>query len=426
MNVLLIGSGGREHALALALSKSPSLKKLYCTPGNPGILSIAKKADVSTSIYRELKEFCINKNIDLLVVGPEQPLADGIADFFLGSNTAVFGPSKQAAQLESSKDFAKKIMYKYGVPTAGYKTFTAAQTPQAIDFVNFHPLPVVLKADGLAAGKGVVVAEDLKDALEAIEKIFGGNYGNHAGKKVVIEEFMRGEEASVFAICDGTDYITLSTAQDHKRIGEGDTGRNTGGMGAYSPAPVVNDIVLEKTKKEIIEPILAGMKQEGNPFVGCLYCGIMIENNQPKVVEFNVRFGDPETQVILPLFEGDFAKLLLSAANRKIDKTAYSGNKNGAAACVILASEGYPRFCKKGYEITGIAEAEDENTTVYHSGTKEKDLKLISAGGRVVGITNVAEDLKSATANVYEAVEKVKFENKYFRSDIAYKALKKK
>jgi phosphoribosylamine--glycine ligase len=424
MNILLLGSGGREHALAIALAKSPLMKKLYCTPGNPGIFNVAEKADVSASDNNAVKAFCAEKNIDLLVVGPEQPLADGIADIFEGTNTAVFGPSKMAAQLESSKDFAKRIMSKYNVPTAAFKTFTADEATAAHEYINAHTLPIVLKADGLAGGKGVVIAMTHKEANDSLDEIFSGVFGDLAGSRVVIEEFMAGEEASIFAVCDGKDYITLSPAQDHKRIGEGDTGKNTGGMGAYSPAPVVNDEILAKTHKEIIEPMLAGMQKEGAPFIGCLYCGIMISNGQAKVVEFNVRFGDPETQVVLPLFKGDLAKLFLSAAQGNIDKTAYEGNIDKSATCVILASAGYPDSCEKGFEITGIAESENENLIVYQAGTKSENGKILSAGGRVLGVTAIENDLQTAVASAYKAVDTINFANKYFRKDIAHRALK--
>ncbi len=421
MKVLLIGSGGREHSLAIALAKSPSLTKLYCTPGNPGIFEVAKKAEISAANFDAVEDFCKNHKIDMIVVGHEQPLADGIADVFEGTDVAVFGPSKAAACLESSKDFAKRIMFKNNVPTAAYKTFTAPEAEKAHEYIEGHTLPIVLKADGLAGGKGVVIPDTYEEAHEAIDDIFGGAFSS-AGNRVVIEEFMHGEEASIFAVCDGSDYVTLASSQDHKRIGEGDTGKNTGGMGAYSPAPVVTPTVLEKAKKEIIEPMLDGMKKEGTPFVGCLYCGLMIKNEQPRVVEFNVRFGDPETQVVLPIFNGDLAKLFYSAAKGKIDKSAYVEKNDKYAACVVLASDGYPDACEKGFEITGLKDVE-ENIIVYHAGTKEEDGKIITAGGRVLGVTAISSDLKTAVADAYKAVDKVNFDNKYFRKDIAHRAL---
>lgn len=425
MNILLIGSGGREHAITKALAESPSCDTIYCTPGNPGIFEYAEKAEVSSSDFDSIKSFCKEKNIDLLAVGPEQPLADGIADAFAGSNTAVFGPSKYAAQIESSKDFAKKIMVNNNVPTSSYKTFLATEQEKAKQYIQTSPLPIVLKADGLAGGKGVVIAEEYEDAFEAIEDIFSGKFGTAAGNRVVIEDFMRGEEASVFAVCDGKDYVTLAPAQDHKRVGDGDTGKNTGGMGAYAPAPIVTEEVLNKTKSQIIEPVLKAMADEGHPFIGCLYCGLMIEDGNPKVVEFNCRFGDPETQAVLPLFRGDLAELFLSAAKGKINKSAFEGNSEKAAVCIILTAEGYPESYEKGKEITGLKDSSEDGITVYHAGTKEQNGKIISNGGRVLGITAVDDSIEKAVEKAYRVTGKIDFENKYFRTDIAHRALTK-
>ncbi len=423
MNILVLGGGGREHAIVLALSKSASTEKLYCSPGNPGIFEIAENPQINSGDFEVVKQFCRTSLIDLLIVGPEQPLAEGIVDFFIGEKTAVFGPSKSAALLESSKDFAKQIMMENNVPTAAYKTFNADEHSEAAEYLRNHTLPVVLKADGLAAGKGVIIASTTKEALEALDEMFHGAFGN-AGAKVVIEEFMYGDEASIFAICDGTDYITLASAQDHKRIGDGDQGKNTGGMGAYAPAPIVTEEILKEVNTKVIEPILKGMAKRGTPYCGCLYCGLMICDNSVKVVEFNVRFGDPETQAVLPLFKGDFAKLLHSAAISKIDKSAFSGNCDLHSVCIILASGGYPDLFKKGYPIMGLDSNSDQDVIIYHAGTKEENGKIVTSGGRVLGVNAIGNTLKDAIHSAYSALEKIDFQNKYFRTDIGYKGLK--
>lgn len=423
MNILLIGSGGREHAIAYALKNSKSCDKIYATPSNPGINQIAEQSNINISNFKEIANYCKINNIELVVIGPEKPLAEGITDYLVANNINVFGPLKYAAQLESSKDFAKNLMKKYNIPTASYKTFSYKEFDDAHRYIDLHTLPIVIKADGLAAGKGVIIADTHKEAHKTIDNIFDGKFGE-AGKKIVIEEFLRGEEASVFAICDGQDYVTLAPAQDHKRIGEGDTGLNTGGMGSYAPAPIVNETVLNKVKSEIIEPVLKAMNDENSPFIGCLYCGLMIENNQPKVVEFNVRFGDPEIQSVLSLFDGDFAKLLFSASIGKIDKSSIKETEKGYAACVVLASEGYPESYNKEYVIKGLNSDFDDEVNIFHAGTKEDNDNLITSGGRVLGITAKADSFDCAFDKVYNSIAKIKFENKYFRKDIGYRVRK--
>lgn len=423
MNILVLGSGGREHALVLALSKSNSTEMLYCSPGNPGIFEIAENANINPNDFEMVKQFCRNSAIDLLIVGAEQPLAEGIVDSFAGEKTQVFGPTKAAAYLESSKDFAKQLMMEYNVPTAAYRSFTANESQIAEDYISTHRLPVVLKADGLAAGKGVIIATTTEEAVEALSMMFHGTFGV-AGAKVVVEEFMQGDEASIFAICDGKDYVTLAPAQDHKRALDGDKGKNTGGMGAYAPAPLVTEEILQKVNTKIIEPVLHGMAQRGTPFIGCLYCGLMIKDGEPKVVEFNARFGDPETQVVLPLFEGDLAKLLYSSAAGKIDKMAFSGNSNMHAVCVILASGDYPDSFEKGFPISGLHDSNDENLIIYHAGTKVENGNIVTSGGRVLGVTAISSNLKDSITNAYLAIDKIDFKNKYFRKDIGHKGLK--
>ncbi len=311
MNVLLIGSGGREHALAWKLAQSPQLEKLWCTPGNAGISDVAECVDLDIASHQAVIDFCNANEITLVVVGPEQPLVDGIVDILAGVGIPAFGPSAKAARLEGSKGFTKDLCAEYNIPTAAYQRFDNAQ--EAVTFVKSHPMPVVIKADGLAAGKGVIIAENSSDAQNAVVGCFNGEFGA-AGAEVVIEEFLTGEEASIFFLCDGETALPFGTAQDHKRVGEGDTGPNTGGMGAYTPAPVMSDVLIERTIDEIIEPTLRGMREKGAPFKGVLYAGLMIDDEGPKLIEYNVRFGDPECQVLMMRLEGDLLPLLLASA----------------------------------------------------------------------------------------------------------------
>jgi phosphoribosylamine--glycine ligase len=431
MNILIIGSGGREHALAVKCAESPNTR-IYAAPGNPGILTIAHTAHlnekhINTNHHAEVIEFCETASIDLVIVGPEAPLAAGLADDLRARNIAVFGPSRLAAQLESSKTFAKDFMQRHDIPTAKYRSFSIQEHAVAREYVASHPLPVVVKADGLAAGKGVTVAATHREALAALDSIFDGKFGK-AGHNVVVEEFMHGEEASVFAISDGERFITLASAQDHKRIGDGDTGENTGGMGAYAPAPVVTRVILERTHDRIIGPVLGGMSQEGMPFVGCLYAGLMIdEAGNPRVVEFNARFGDPETQVITSVFDGDLAQLLLSAARGKLDdnvlKSSVRSIANGVACCIVLAAGGYPADFMKGDVITGITEAEQTGASVFHAGTVLHNGHLQTNGGRVLGVTARGKTLQEAIERSYDAASKIHFRGKTYRTDIGKKGL---
>lgn len=423
MKVLLIGSGGREHALAWALSRSKSCDKIFSLPGNPGIWKISNKINIPLNNGNEITDFCLKNDIDLVIIGPEQPLADGLSDVLRDKGITVFGPSKAAARLESSKGFAKDFMIKYNIPTAKYRKFNKNDASNLLDYLKNHPYPVVIKADGLAAGKGVVIAKTFDLAKKTIDEMFSGKF-KEAGYEVVIEEFLEGEEASVLAICDGKDYITLAPAQDHKRIYDNDEGPNTGGMGSYSPAPIVNDIVLERVKNQIISPAIYGMIKEGTPFVGCLYAGLMIKDNQPKVVEFNVRFGDPETQSVLTVFDGDFCNLIYSAASGNIDKSSIYNVARNHSCCVVAASKGYPDSFEKGLEILGIEDAENDGALVFNAGTDLKDGKLITAGGRVLGVTATADTLKEAINKAYAAIAKIHFGNIYYRKDIGYRALK--
>jgi phosphoribosylamine--glycine ligase len=423
-NVLVIGSGGREHALALKISQSHSVGNLFCLPGNPGTSKICKNVNINQSDFQKILEFCQNQKIDLVVIGPEQPLVEGLADFLREEKVIVFGPSKAAAQIESSKAFAKSIMKQANVPTAEYKEFTREKIIEANSFLKNSNYPIVIKADGLAAGKGVIICENFEQAKETIEKIFVENVFGDSGEKIVIEEFLIGEETSVFAITDGKDFITLPPAQDHKRIGDNDTGKNTGGMGAYAPTPLVDEYLFSEIEKKIIYPVINQLNQNGIPFVGCLYAGLIITKDGPKVIEFNCRFGDPETQVVLPLLEGDFLELLYSSAIGNLNKNAVKYN-GGASVCVVAASEGYPDSYKKGLEIFGL-ENSDNQIIIYHAGTIEKDGKIFTNGGRVLGVTSVIRenDVLKAREKAYEAISKVCFDGIYYRSDIANRVIK--
>lgn len=422
MNILLLGNGGREHALAKVLCNSASTDVLYCAPGNPGIAALAQQAQCDPTSHESVVQFCVQHHIDVVVIGPEAPLADGLANTLQDAGIPVFGPTREAAQLESSKGFAKEFMQRHAIPTARFRRFTAQDAIAALEYVNEHSLPVVLKADGLAAGKGVVIATKREDALSALDEMFGGRFGN-AGNSVVVEEFMQGEEASIFAVCDGTDFVTLAPSQDHKRAYDGDEGENTGGMGAYAPAALVTDEVLEKVRQHIIQPVLDGMKAEGMPFVGCLYVGLMIDNGEPKVVEFNARFGDPETQAVLTVFRGDLAALLHSAAVGKLEHAHVSTIAEGFACNVVLASQGYPGAYEKGHAITGIGDAEARGATVFHAGTAHHNGELVTSGGRVLGVCAAGATLHEAIDNAYTAVEHIQFQGKMHRTDIGKKGL---
>lgn len=424
MNVLVIGAGGREHAIALALRKSEKLKRLFCSPGNPGTKTIAENIALNISDHNNVIEFCKSNEINLVVVGPEQPLVDGLADSLRENSILVFGPSSNAARIESSKSFAKRIMNIAQVATAAYKEFYVNQFEETLDYLKGIKYPIVLKADGLAAGKGVIICGDFSEAKKAVKDFFVNKIFGSSGDKIIIEEFLTGEEASVFAITDGEDFVCLSAAQDHKRIGDNDTGKNTGGMGAYAPTPLITEKLQQKIEKEIIAPTLNELKRSGNKFIGCLYAGLIITESGPKVIEFNCRFGDPEAQVVLPLIEGDFLELLYSAANGKIEKNSvkYSG---GCSVCIVAASGGYPDKYEKGLLINGL-DLTNENIIIYHAGTIEKDGNILTNGGRVLGVTSVinSNDLLTAKKIAYQAIEKISFDGMYYRKDISDKALK--
>lgn len=425
MNVLLIGSGGREHALALALSKSKTLNKLFCAPGNTGTKNLAE--NIQLNIYsNDLIDFCRINDISLVIIGPEQPLVDGISDRLRANGIKVFGPNQNAAEIEGNKAFAKKLMRNYSIPTAQFQVFTKRSHQIALNYLKSIGYPTVIKASGLAAGKGVVICNDYKSAEKTLKEYFEDEIFGDSGKTVVIEEFLEGEEASIFAITDGERYIILPASQDHKRALDGDKGKNTGGMGAYAPANIIDSKLLEEIKTKIIKPTLIALSEENRKYIGCLYAGIILTKNGPKVIEFNCRFGDPETQVVLPLIDGDILKLFYSAASEKLDINSVKYN-GGTSVCVVAVSEGYPDNYKKGFEIKGINRFSDsKNIIVYHAGTKEENDKIVTNGGRVLGITSVInlDNLKLAKKEAYKALSKIKFNGITFRKDIADKGIK--
>ena len=425
MRILLIGGGGREHALAWKLVQSPNVEKLYAAPGNPGMALLQKCECINLNVddLEGVADYAEEKSIDLTVVGPEAPLVAGLADVFKRRGLPVFGPSKAAAQLEGSKAFSKELMAKYNIPTAFFKICEDIEAAKA--YVEEKGAPIVVKADGLAAGKGVVVAMTKQEALDAIDDMMGDHKFGAAGARVVLEEYMEGEEASLLAFTDGKTVVPMIAAQDHKRVFDGDEGPNTGGMGTYAPAPVMTDILRLKATELVLKPVVAAMAKEGTPYQGCLYAGLMIKGDSVKVVEFNCRFGDPETQVVLPLLDGDLAEIMLACATGTLDQVEVAWHDK-AAVCVVMASGGYPESYEKGKEITGLAAAEeDKDVVVFHAGTKEADGKIVTSGGRVLGVTAVDASIKAARDRAYAAVEKIAFEKNFYRKDIAWRALKR-
>ena len=419
MNILVIGSGGREHALYWKLSESPQTEQIYAIPGNPGMgASAAIALDDHAAILRFVKEH----EIGLVVVGPEVPLMNGLVDELEAAGIRAFGPRAKAAEIEGSKSFAKDLMKKYGIPTARYEVFTAAEPARA--YIRQEGAPIVVKADGLAAGKGVIVAMTEQEALDAVDAIMEDHSFGDAGARVVIEEFMEGEEASLLAFTDGTTIRPMISAQDHKRAYDGDRGPNTGGMGTYAPAPVMTPEMTERAVEEILKPTIAAMAMEGRTYRGCLYLGLMVTADGPKVVEFNARFGDPETQVVLPLLDSDLVAIMCACADGTLADVPIRW-KDGAAVCVVLASGGYPGHYDKGQEIHGLADAEAIGALVFHAGTAMKDGKLVTNGGRVLGVVGRGADISSAVDAAYAAAAKISFKDAYYRKDIAHRALER-
>ena len=419
MNILVIGSGGREHALYWKLSESPQTEQIYAIPGNPGMgASAAIALDDHAAILRFAKEH----EIGLVVVGPEVPLMNGLVDELEAAGIRAFGPRANAAEIEGSKSFAKDLMKKYGIPTARYEVFTAAEPARA--YIRQEGAPIVVKADGLAAGKGVIVAMTEQEALDAVDAIMEDHSFGDAGARIVIEEFMEGEEASLLAFTDGTTIRPMISAQDHKRAYDGDRGPNTGGMGTYAPAPVMTPEMTERAVEEILKPTIAAMAKEGRIYRGCLYLGLMVTADGPKVVEFNARFGDPETQVVLPLLDSDLVAIMCACADGTLADVPIRW-KDGAAVCVVLASGGYPGHYEKGQEIHGLADAEAMGALVFHAGTAMKDGKLVTNGGRVLGVVGRGADISSAVDAAYAAATKISFKDAYYRKDIAHRALER-
>ena len=423
-NVLLIGSGGREHAIAWKLKSSSNLGKMFIAPGNPGTDELGLNVDLDTANFAEVAAFCQEQNIDLVVVGPEVPLVNGITDYLEKENIKVFGPHRRAAKLEGSKEFAKEFMLKYQIPTADYAVFSSQDFDDALTFVQSKDsYPIVLKADGLAAGKGVFICSSEEEVIERLNALKSKDALGGAAEKLVIEEFMEGEEASVFIISDGHSSHILHNAQDHKRVGEGDTGLNTGGMGAYSPAPLMTEELLERVKTEIVEPTITGMQLEESAYHGILYVGLMITDQGPKVVEYNCRFGDPECQVILPGLENDLLELLVATTEQRLDETKISLDNN-YRCCVVLVSSGYPGSYEKGKSIHGLSSV-DEDALVFQAGTSLNDDSLVTSGGRVLNVVGRGKTLKDAIQHAYKNVENIHFDGCYYRRDIGAKGLQR-
>ncbi len=423
MKLMVIGGGGREHAIVWKVAQSPLVDEIISAPGNPGTAKFGKNVPVSADDLPGLTKGALDEHVDLVIVGPELPLVLGITDELEKEGILVAGPGKEAALLEGSKSFTKRILDKYSIPTAGFKVFS--DYDEARKYLVARPLPVVIKADGLAAGKGVGICDSYEDALSFLKQVMIEKAFGDAGKEVVIEDCLVGEEASYIVFTDGKSYIPMPSSQDHKRIGDGDTGPNTGGMGAYSPAPVVTEEVERKIQKRIFTPLLEGMRKEGKPFKGILYGGLMIINGDPYVLEFNVRFGDPEAQPLFVRINSDIVPILIDCAKGKLGDHPMEIDEK-SSVCVVMASGGYPGKYEKGFEISGMGEADEvEGVVVFHAGTKMDRGKLVNAGGRILGVTALGMGIRSAIGKAYEAVEKISWEGACYRKDIGFRALQR-
>ena len=417
MKVLIVGGGGREHAIAWKTAQSPKVEKIYCAPGNAGIAEVAECVDIGVMEFDRLVEFAKEQEIDLSIIGPDDPLAAGAVDAFEAAGLRVFGPRKNAAILEGSKAFSKDLMKKYNIPTAAYENFDSAEA--ALEYLETAPMPIVLKADGLALGKGVLICNTLEDAKEGVKTLMLDKQFGSAGNRIVVEEFMTGREVSVLSFVDGNTIKIMTSAQDHKRAKDGDQGLNTGGLGTFSPSPFYTEEVDTFCKKHIYQATVDAMKAEGREFKGIIFFGLMLTENGPKVLEYNARFGDPETQVVLPRMKNDIVDVFEACIDGKLDQVELEFEDN-AAVCVVLASDGYPEHYEKGFKISGLdAFAGKDGYYVFHAGSKfDEDGDVVTSGGRVLGVTATGDDLKQARANAYEAVEWVEFGNKYMRRDI--------
>jgi phosphoribosylamine---glycine ligase len=422
MNVLLIGSGGREHALAWKLAQSPMLDRLFAAPGNPGIADEAELVTLDPSDHASVIRFCRDSDVELVVVGPEAPLVDGLGDALRASGILAFGPNRIPAQLEGSKGFTKDLCAREGIPTAGY--VRAGDRTKALAALERFGLPVVIKADGLAAGKGVIIAEDRREAEKAIESMFAGSFGS-AGAEVVIEEFLTGEEASFFALTDGRTIVPFGSAQDHKRVGDGDTGPNTGGMGAYSPASILTEVMEAQVMSEIVEPTIRAMATAGTPYSGILFAGLMLTSNGPKLIEYNVRFGDPECQVLMMRLQGDLLELMIAAAGGTLADIPAPRFSNDTALTVVMAAKGYPETAAKGGRIDSIGAAEAAGARIFHAGTAQEDGALVASGGRVLAVTATGATVAAARAIAYAAVDAIDFPSGFFRTDIGWREIER-
>ena len=420
MKVLVVGSGGREHALVWKLRNSPKVKKVYCAPGNGGIGLLAQTINIKAEDIGGLAAFARKNHIDLTVVGPEKALTLGIVDEFQKRKLKIFGPNRTAAEIEGSKAYAKEFMRKYHIPTAPFQIFTDAH--EAISFTRSAAMPIVIKVDGLAAGKGAIIAKSHEEAADAIERILLKKEFGAAGEKVIVETFLTGQELSVMAITDGKSAKVMLPSQDHKQIGEGDTGPNTGGMGAYCPVKFVDETTNDFIREHIIEPTISGLKKDGRPYKGVLYAGLMLTEAGPKVLEYNCRFGDPETQAVLPLMKSHLAPILSAAINGELDSLDNIEWYPGAAACVIMASRGYPGKPETGKKISGLRNYSDKKCQLFHSGTRKEGRNWLSAGGRVIGVTGMDVDLNAALARAYDVIGNINFDGMVYRSDIGFKA----
>ena len=423
MNILVIGSGGREHTLAWKLAQSPKADKIYALPGNPGMADVAMCVEgIAITDNASIVDFAKKHAIGLVVVGPEVPLTNGLVDAVTAAGIKAFGPTQAAAQIEGSKSFSKDLMKKYGIPTAKYEVFTEAEA--AREYIRKEGAPIVIKADGLAAGKGVIVAMTEDEALQAVADIMEDKEFGNAGSRVVIEEFMEGEEASLLCFTDGKTICPMISSQDHKRAYDGDKGPNTGGMGTYAPAPVMTDKMVQETYDKILLPTIQAMEKEGKPYKGCLYAGLMITADGPKVVEFNARFGDPETQVVLPLLNSDLVDIMVACADGTLAEQQVEWAKE-AAVCVVMAAGGYPKAYNKGDAITGLDDAKAAGCQVFHAGTAHKNGQIVTDGGRVLGVVAKAADVRAAVDKAYAGVEKIAFKGAFYRKDIAHRALER-
>ena len=421
MRVLVVGGGGREHALVWKIAQSPKVSKIYCAPGNAGISEQTTLVPIKANDLNGLLEFALKEKIDLTVVGPEDPLARGVVDLFESKGLSIFGSSKKAAEIEGSKAFAKEMMRKYHIPTGSYEIF--GDPKEAKNYIRKVGAPVVVKADGLAAGKGVIVCNSVEEAIQSVDRIMVERIFGEAGNRVVVEEYLVGEEASYIAFTDGKVILPMASSQDHKPIFDGDKGPNTGGMGAYSPAPVVTDQVHERILERILRPIIQGMGEEGRPYKGVLYAGLMIHDGHPRVLEFNARFGDPETQPVLIRMKGDIIPILEACIKGNLSGCEIEWDSR-ASVCVVMASKGYPGNYEKGKPISGMKEVSKmEDVFVFHAGTALKDNQMVTNGGRVLGVTGLGKDIPRAIERAYEAVKKISWEGVHYRTDIGQKAL---